>query len=67
MGTSWEAYELNHEYYISFIKCTREVNETTIFYHSIKHGSFSFLCIGDNHGTVLENVISISLHTLIQM
>jgi len=51
MGRSSGSCELNHKIY--------EVKVPTIFYLRIKHSSFKknhSLCIGDNHGTVLEYV-----------
>ena len=47
---------------VSFIKFTREVKITSIFYSNIIHGSSSSLCIRANHGTVLE--ISFSLFSV---
>ena len=39
----------------SLIKITRELKVVQpYFIVEIKHGSFPSLCIGDNHGTVLE-------------
>jgi len=47
MGTSSSAYELNHEY-------AWELKVTTMFYRINKTQFVPSLCIGDNHGTVLE-------------
>jgi len=38
---------------------------TAIFYRRIKHGLFPFLCIGENHGTVLEICIMTTLYIIV--
>ena len=47
IGTSSGAYESNHECVFSFVKFAREVKVTTIFYCSIKYGSYPSLCISE--------------------
>ena len=53
IGTSSGAYESNHECVFSFVKFAREVKVTTIFYCSIKYGSFPSVCISEKHVSVV--------------
>jgi len=47
-----------------FIKSTRMIKVTTIFYCQVKHGSFPSLCIGENHETGLEYLYTNTNHII---